>query len=166
ASLVETCWFHNGHPVLTSGAFCSSHGALYILRPTVSDSGSWHCQLRYADNEIVSATHNLQILGFDGPTNPVVYAAAGSAADLPCTLNYLPSASGIRVVKAQWSHFAGGHLQNWSILQNQSSRNFPLHLPVVGPGDAGRYCCAVTVGNKMLSRDMTLAVITGEKKDR
>lgn len=96
----------------------------------------------------------------------MVYAAAGSAADLPCTLNYLPSASGIRVVKAHWSHFAGGHLQNWSILQNQSSRNFPLHLPVVGLGDAGRYCCAVTVGNKMLSRDMTLAVITGEKKDR
>ncbi|XP_021251766.1 lymphocyte activation gene 3 protein isoform X2 [Numida meleagris] len=160
ASLVETCWFHNGHPVLTSGAFCSLHGALCILRPTVSDSGSWHCQLRYADNEIVSATHDLQILGFDGPTNPVVYAAAGSAADLPCSLNYLPSTFGIHVVKAHWSHFAGGHLQNWSILQNQSSRSFPLHLPVVGRGDAGRYHCAVTVGNKVLSRDMTLAVIT------
>lgn len=220
ASLVETCWFHNGRPVLNSGTFCSLHGALYILRPTMSDSGSWHCQLRYADNEIVSATHSLQILGefslcvatpaslscfllyghwptpvvtalilssfprwysfqpplqivlslshlgFDGPTNPVVYAAAGSAADLPCTLNYLPSAFGIHVVKAHWSHFAGGHLQNWSILQNQSNRSFPLHLPVVGPVDAGRYCCAVAVGNKMLSRDVTLAVITGEKKDR
>jgi len=68
----------------------------------------------------------------------VVYAAAGSAADLPCTLNYLPSASGIRVVKAHWSHFAGGHLQNWSILQKQSSRNFPQHLPVVGSGEAAR----------------------------
>ncbi|NXC50392.1 LAG3 protein, partial [Penelope pileata] len=81
ASLVGTRWFHNGHPVLSSGAFCSLHGTFCILRPTASDSGSWHCQLRYADNEIVSATHNLQILGFDGPTNPVVYAAAGSAAD-------------------------------------------------------------------------------------
>ncbi|XP_072183152.1 lymphocyte activation gene 3 protein [Excalfactoria chinensis] len=160
ARLMETCWFHNGHPVLTSGASCSLHGAVYIHRTTVSDSGSWHCQLRYADNEIVSATYNLQILGFDGLTNPVVYAAAGSAADLPCTLNYLPSAFGIHVVKAHWSHFAGGHLQNWSILQNQSNRSFPLHLPVVGLGDAGRYCCAVTVGNKMLRRDMTLAVIT------
>lgn len=160
ARLMETCWFHNGHPVLTSGASCSMHGALYIHRPTMSDSGSWHCQLRYADNEIVSATHNLQILGFDGPTNPVVYAAAGSAADLPCTLNHLPSAFGIHVVKAHWSRFAGGHLQNWSILQNQSNRSFPLHLPVVGLGDAGRYSCAVTVGNKMLRRDMTLAVIT------
>uniref|UniRef100_A0A8C2YEM7 Ig-like domain-containing protein n=1 Tax=Coturnix japonica TaxID=93934 RepID=A0A8C2YEM7_COTJA len=166
ARLMETCWFHNGHPVLTSGASCSMHGAFYIHRPTVSDSGSWHCQLRYADNEIVSATHNLQILGFDGPTNPVVYAAAGSAADLPCTLNHLPSAFGIHVVKAHWSRFAGGHLQNWSILQNQSNRSFPLHLPVVGLGDAGRYSCAVTVDNKMLRRDMTLAVITGEKKDR
>ncbi|NXL94669.1 LAG3 protein, partial [Alectura lathami] len=81
ASLVETCWSHHGRPVPTSGAFCSSHGALSIFRPTVSDSGSWLCQLRYADNEIVSATHNLQILGFDGPASPVVYAAAGSAAE-------------------------------------------------------------------------------------
>ncbi|XP_065598286.1 lymphocyte activation gene 3 protein [Cyrtonyx montezumae] len=160
ASLVETCWFHNAHPVLTSGDFCSLHGTLCILRPTVSDSGSWRCQLRYADNEVVSVKHNLQILGFDGPTNPVTYAAAGSAADLPCTLNHLPSTFGIHVVKTHWSHFAGGRLQNWSVLQNQSSRHFPLHLATVGLGDAGRYSCAITVGNKMLSRDMTLAVIT------
>ncbi|NXN52284.1 LAG3 protein, partial [Rynchops niger] len=81
ASLVETCWFHNGSPVSTSRTFCSLHGALYILRPATSDAGSWRCQLRYSDNEIISATYNLRILGFDGPTNPVVYAAAGSAAD-------------------------------------------------------------------------------------
>ncbi|NWH45434.1 LAG3 protein, partial [Fregata magnificens] len=80
ASLVETCWFHE-HLVPTSRNFCSSHGALSILRPAMSDAGSWRCQLRYSDNEIISATYNLQILGFDGPTNPVVYAAAGSAAD-------------------------------------------------------------------------------------
>ncbi|NXJ98869.1 LAG3 protein, partial [Corythaixoides concolor] len=81
ASLVETCWFHNGHPVSTSGTFCSSHGSLSIFRPAVSDAGSWRCQLRYSDGEIISAMYSLQILGFDGPTNPVVYAAAGSAAD-------------------------------------------------------------------------------------
>ncbi|NXX53309.1 LAG3 protein, partial [Scopus umbretta] len=81
ASLVEMCWFHNGHLVPTSRTFCSLHGALSILRPTMSDAGSWRCQLRYSDNEIISATHSLQILGFDGPRNPVVYAAAGSAAD-------------------------------------------------------------------------------------
>ncbi|KFQ51111.1 Lymphocyte activation 3, partial [Nestor notabilis] len=81
ASLVETCWFHNGHLAPTSGTFCSSHGALSILRPAMSDAGSWRCQLRYSDNEIISAMYNLQILGFDGPANPVVYAAAGSAAD-------------------------------------------------------------------------------------
>ncbi|NXL97505.1 LAG3 protein, partial [Tyrannus savana] len=80
ASLVETCWFHNGHLGLTSRTFCSLPGALFILRPSMSDAGSWRCQLRYSDNEIISATYNLQILGFDGPTNPVVYAAAGSAA--------------------------------------------------------------------------------------
>ncbi|NXX85096.1 LAG3 protein, partial [Urocolius indicus] len=79
ASLVETCWFHNGFP--TSRTFCSSHGTLSILRPAMSDAGSWRCQLRYSDNEIISATYNLKILGFDGPMNPVVYAAAGSAAD-------------------------------------------------------------------------------------
>ncbi|NXG21205.1 LAG3 protein, partial [Grallaria varia] len=80
ASLVETCWFHNRHPDPTSRKFCSMPGALSILRPAMSDAGSWRCQLRYSDNEIISAMYNLQILGFDGPTNPVVYAAAGSAA--------------------------------------------------------------------------------------
>ncbi|NWU29965.1 LAG3 protein, partial [Dyaphorophyia castanea] len=81
ASLVETCWFHNKHLGPTSRTFCSLPGALSILYPAMSDAGSWRCQLRYADGEIISATYNLQILGFDGPTNPVVYAAAGSAAD-------------------------------------------------------------------------------------
>ncbi|NXW06434.1 LAG3 protein, partial [Fregetta grallaria] len=81
ASLVETCWFRNGCLVPTSGTFCSLHGALSILRPAMSDAGSWRCQLRYSDNEIISTTYDLQILGFDGPMNPVVYASAGSAAD-------------------------------------------------------------------------------------
>ncbi|NWS73355.1 LAG3 protein, partial [Crotophaga sulcirostris] len=81
ARLVETRWFHNKQLVPTSRTFCSLHGALCILHPAMSDAGSWSCELRYSDNEIVSATYNLQILGFDGPTNPVVYAAAGSAAD-------------------------------------------------------------------------------------
>ncbi|NXF79466.1 LAG3 protein, partial [Sclerurus mexicanus] len=80
ASLVETCWFHNRHLDPTSRTFCFLSGALSILRPAMSDAGSWRCQLRYSDNEIISATYNVQILGFDGPTNPVVYAAAGSAA--------------------------------------------------------------------------------------
>ncbi|KFO57772.1 Lymphocyte activation 3, partial [Corvus brachyrhynchos] len=81
ASLVETCWFHKEHLGPTSRTFCSSPGALSILHPAMSDAGSWRCQLRYSDKEIISATYNLQVLGFDGPTNPVVYAAAGSAAD-------------------------------------------------------------------------------------
>ncbi|XP_074890888.1 lymphocyte activation gene 3 protein [Buteo buteo] len=160
ANLVETCWFHNGRLVPTSGTFCSSHGALSILRPAMSDAGSWRCQLRYSDNEIISATYNLRILGFDGPPNPVVYAAAGSAADLPCTLSYLPSAFGINLVTAHWSRLAGGLLQDWGISQNSSSRSFPLHLPAVGPGDAGQYHCAVSVGSKKISRDVTLAVVT------
>ncbi|NWH88038.1 LAG3 protein, partial [Aegithalos caudatus] len=78
ASLVETCWFHNKDP--TSRTFCSFSWTLFILHPAMSDAGSWRCQLHYSDKEIISATFNLQILGFDGPTNPVVYAAAGSAA--------------------------------------------------------------------------------------
>ncbi|NXO91464.1 LAG3 protein, partial [Certhia brachydactyla] len=81
ASLVETCWFHNEHLDSTSRTFCSSSGTLSILHPVMSDAGSWRCQLRYSDKEIISATFNLQVLGFDGPTSPVVYAAAGSAAD-------------------------------------------------------------------------------------
>ncbi|KAM6098162.1 lymphocyte activation gene 3 protein [Theristicus caerulescens] len=160
ANLVETRWFHNGRLVPPSGTFCSLHGALSILRPTMSDAGSWCCQLRYSDNEIISATYNLQILGFDGPTNPVVYAAPGSAADLPCTLSYLPSAFGINVATAHWSRLGGGHLQDWGISQNSSSRSFPLRLPAVGPGDAGQYRCAVSVGSKTVSRDVTLAVVT------
>ncbi|XP_065514792.1 lymphocyte activation gene 3 protein [Caloenas nicobarica] len=160
ASLVETCWFHNGRLFPTSRTFCSLPGALSIFRPAMSDAGPWRCQLRYSDNEIISATYDLQILGFDGPTNPVVYAAAGSAADLPCTLSYLPSAFGINVVTAHWSRLAGGHLQGWGISQNLSSRSFPLHLPVVWPGDAGQYHCAVSIGSKKIIRDVTLAVIT------
>ncbi|XP_064371927.1 lymphocyte activation gene 3 protein [Dromaius novaehollandiae] len=160
ASLVETRWFHNGQLVPTSGTLCSFHGALSILRPSMRDSGPWHCQLRYSDNEIISATHNLQILGFDGPINPIVYAAAGSAADLPCTLSYLPSAFGINGVKAHWSRLAGGHLEAWAFSKNWSSRSFPLHLSVVGSGDAGQYRCAVSVGSKKISRDVTLAVVT------
>ncbi|NXQ20630.1 LAG3 protein, partial [Peucedramus taeniatus] len=81
ASLVETCWFHKEHLGSTSRTFCSLSGTLSILHPAMSDAGSWCCQLRYSDKEIISAAFNLQILGFDGPTNPVVYAAAGSAAD-------------------------------------------------------------------------------------
>ncbi|NXH10238.1 LAG3 protein, partial [Bucco capensis] len=81
ASLVETCWFHKEHLVPSSRSFCSPHGSLSILRPVVSDAGSWRCQLRYSDHEIISTTYNLQILGFDGPSNPIVYAAAGSAAE-------------------------------------------------------------------------------------
>ncbi|NXK89429.1 LAG3 protein, partial [Formicarius rufipectus] len=80
ASLVKTCWFHNRHLDPTSRTFCVLSGTLFSLRPAMSDAGSWHCQLQYSDNKIISATYNLQILGFDGPTNPVVYAAAGSAA--------------------------------------------------------------------------------------
>ncbi|XP_026712062.1 lymphocyte activation gene 3 protein [Athene cunicularia] len=160
ARLVETRWFHNGRSVPTSGSFCSSHGALSILHTAMSDAGSWRCQLIYSDNEIISATYNLQILGFDGPTNPVVYAAAGSAADLLCTLSYLPSALGINVVTAHWSRPAGGHLQDRGISQNSSSRSFHLRLPVVGTDDAGQYRCTVSVGSKTISRDVTLAVVT------
>ncbi|KAM6141047.1 lymphocyte activation gene 3 protein [Pterocles gutturalis] len=160
ATLVETRWFHNGHLVPTSGTFCSLHGTLSIRRPAMSDAGSWRCQLRYSNDEIISATYNLQILGFDGPANPVVYAAAGSAADLPCTLSYLPSPFGINMVTAHWSHLAGRHLQNRVISQNLSSRSFPIHIPAVGPGDAGQYRCAVSVGSKTITRDVTLAVVT------
>ncbi|NXG48263.1 LAG3 protein, partial [Psilopogon haemacephalus] len=80
ARLVETCWFHNRHLLPTSRTFCFAHGAHFVLRPAMSDAGYWRCQLRYSDDEITSATYNLQILG-NGPSNPIVYAAAGSAAD-------------------------------------------------------------------------------------
>ncbi|XP_005486229.2 lymphocyte activation gene 3 protein [Zonotrichia albicollis] len=160
ASLVEMCWFHKEHLGPTSRTFCSLSGTLSILHPAMSDAGSWRCQLRYSDKEIISATFNLQILGFDGPSSPVVYAAAGSVADLPCTLTYLPRALGMRVVAAHWSHLAGGHLEEKSTSQNLSSRSFPLHVPMVGPGDAGQYRCAVSVGHRTISRDVTLAVLT------
>ncbi|KAL2311363.1 hypothetical protein Nmel_003064 [Mimus melanotis] len=160
ASLVETCWFHDKHPGPTSRTFCSLSGTLSILHPAMTDAGSWRCQLRYSDKETFSATFNLQILGFDGPTNPVVYAAAGSAANLPCSLSYLPSAFGMSVVAARWSHLAGGHLQDWGISQNLSSRSFPLHLPTVGLGDAGQYRCTVSLGHRTISRDVNLAVVT------
>uniref|UniRef100_A0A8C5TZ01 Ig-like domain-containing protein n=1 Tax=Malurus cyaneus samueli TaxID=2593467 RepID=A0A8C5TZ01_9PASS len=167
ASLVETCWFHNEHLGPTSRTFCFLPGVLSIFRPSMSDAGSWRCQLRYSDKEIISATYNLRVLGelrFDGPTNPVVYTAAGSAAKLPCSLSHLPSTFRMNVVAAHWSHLAGGHLQDWDISQNLSSRSFPLHLPVVGLGDAGQYRCTVSVGHRKISRNVTLAVVRGERR--
>ncbi|NXR13668.1 LAG3 protein, partial [Semnornis frantzii] len=80
ASLMETCWFHNRHLLPTSRPLCFLHGAHLVLRPAMSDAGYWRCQLRYSDNEVVSATYNLRVLG-NGPSNSIVYAAAGSAAD-------------------------------------------------------------------------------------
>lgn len=71
----------------------------------------------------------------------------------------------MNVVAAHWSHLAGEHLQDWDISQNLSSRSFPLHLPVVGPGDAGQYRCTVSVGHRTISRNVTLAVVTGERRD-
>lgn len=95
----------------------------------------------------------------------MVYAAAGTAADLPCSLSYPPRAFGMSVVAAHWSHLAGGRLEDRGISQNLSSRSFPLHLPAVGPGEAGQYCCAVSVGHRTISRNVTLAVLTGERRD-
>uniref|UniRef100_A0A8C3T3R9 Lymphocyte activation gene 3 protein n=1 Tax=Chelydra serpentina TaxID=8475 RepID=A0A8C3T3R9_CHESE len=163
AKLVGTRWFHNGSLVPVSGRFRSRHWALSISRPTVRDSGPWSCELTYSDDEKVSATFNLPILGFAGPASPVVYAAVGSATNLPCLLNRDPSASGILGVSAHWSRLAGGDLEIRGISKNGSKGSFTLHLPVVWPGDAGQYCCAVSIHGTTITRDVTLAVMTGEQ---
>ncbi|KAM9171190.1 lymphocyte activation gene 3 protein isoform 1-T1 [Pangshura tecta] len=160
AKLVGMRWFHNGSLVPISSRFHSRHEALSISRPTVSDSGPWHCELTYSDDERVSASFNLQILGFSGPVSPVVYAAVGSAANLPCLLNQDPSASSILGVSARWSRLAEGDLKIWDISRNGSNWNFTLHLPEVGPQDAGQYCCAVSIHGTTITRDVTLAVMT------
>uniref|UniRef100_A0A8C3SYG4 Lymphocyte activation gene 3 protein n=1 Tax=Chelydra serpentina TaxID=8475 RepID=A0A8C3SYG4_CHESE len=160
AKLVGTRWFHNGSLVPVSGRFRSRHWALSISRPTVRDSGPWSCELTYSDDEKVSATFNLPILGFAGPASPVVYAAVGSATNLPCLLNRDPSASGILGVSAHWSRLAGGDLEIRGISKNGSKGSFTLHLPVVWPGDAGQYCCAVSIHGTTITRDVTLAVMT------
>ncbi|XP_067402446.1 lymphocyte activation gene 3 protein [Emydura macquarii macquarii] len=160
ATLVGTRWFHNDSLVPIAGRFRSHHGALSISRPTVSDSGPWRCELTYSDDEKVSATANLQILGFAGPASPFVYAVAGSAATLPCILNRDPSASGILGVSAHWSRLAGGDLEKRGVSRNGSAGRFTLHLPEVGPSDAGQYRCAVSVHGTTITRDVTLAVMT------
>ncbi|XP_068813279.1 lymphocyte activation gene 3 protein isoform X2 [Struthio camelus] len=143
-------------PALRNGNF-----SLRIDPVRSEDAGWYEAQVAYNNKEVQNCHVELGVVtGFDGPINPIVYAAAGSAADLPCTLSYLPSAFGINGVKAHWSRLAGGHLEAWSFSKNQSSRSFPLHLPVVGSGDAGQYRCAVSVDSKTISRDVTLAVVT------
>ncbi|CAM5078373.1 unnamed protein product, partial [Natator depressus] len=97
---------------------------------------------------------------FAGPASPVAYAAVGSATNLPCFLNRDPSASSILAVSAHWSRLAGGDLEIWGISRNGSNGSFTLHLPEVGPGDAGQYCCAVSIHGTIITRDVTLTVMT------
>uniref|UniRef100_A0A663F5X5 Lymphocyte activating 3 n=1 Tax=Aquila chrysaetos chrysaetos TaxID=223781 RepID=A0A663F5X5_AQUCH len=57
-------------------------------------------------------------------------------------------------------HFPGQSPSCRALPSHHPTLSFPLHLPAVGPGDAGQYHCAVSVGSKKISRDVTLAVVT------
>ncbi|XP_015264080.1 PREDICTED: lymphocyte activation gene 3 protein [Gekko japonicus] len=155
---IKILWFRAGHLITTSGRFRVAEQSLFISRSMGSDSGPWICELTYAGGERVSATHHLQVLGFAGPTFPVVYAAAGSNAYLPCELNINPMDYDNSKVATRWSHVAGEDLKAKSNSHQENNRT--LHLPAVGPDSAGQYLCEVSINGTTISRNVTLVVMT------
>ncbi|XP_055665263.1 lymphocyte activation gene 3 protein isoform X2 [Falco peregrinus] len=142
ASLVETRWFHNGRLVPTSATFCSLHGALSILQPAISDAGSWGCQLRYSDNEIISATYNLQILVTPSIQGPV---SEGCHLLLICSLTHPRGHE-----RFQWKHLDAAPAN--SKLAVATSQHQQGHAPHMGPtleilrvsqADMGMWECSV-----------------------
>ncbi|XP_061493021.1 lymphocyte activation gene 3 protein [Rhineura floridana] len=153
-------WFHAGHLIPTSGRFCSLDQTLFISRSVRSDSGPWVCELTFADGERISATYNLQVIGFAEPIVSVVYTAAGSDAHLPCILNYNPMDYGISTVAAHWSYAPRRELKATATFSKGRKRNFTLHLPAVGPDDAGQYTCEITIEGTTITKNVTLAIMT------
>ncbi|XP_053146781.1 lymphocyte activation gene 3 protein [Hemicordylus capensis] len=153
-------WLRASQPVHSSGPFCPLDQSLLIYRSSSGDSGPWVCELTFADGEIISAAHNLQVLGFAGPSIPVVYTAAGSDAHLPCMLNYNPIDYGILKVAVHWSFVARGDPETKSTSQYGNERNFGLPLLAVGPDNAGQYFCEITIRGTTITKSTTLAVMT------
>ncbi|XP_069705992.1 lymphocyte activation gene 3 protein isoform X2 [Phaenicophaeus curvirostris] len=142
ARLVETRWFHNGHLVPTSETFCALHGALSIPQPAMSDAGSWRCQLRYSDNEIISATLDLQILVTPSIQGPV---SEGSHLLLICSLTHPRGHE-----RYQWKHL--GSAPTSSKLAVATSHNLDgqrtqtgrtLEILRVSQKDMGTWECSV-----------------------
>lgn len=156
----QICWFRGGDHGPTSGQFCSPDQSLFIDKTSKRDSGPWICELTFADGEIILATHNLEILGFAEPAFPVVYTAVGSDVYLHCTLNFSPTDYGISEVASNWSYLARGVQQTRYTRHRGNKRNFTLHLPVVAPDDAGQYICEITIRGTIITKNITLAVIT------
>ncbi|XP_053912670.1 lymphocyte activation gene 3 protein isoform X2 [Cuculus canorus] len=142
ARLVETRWFHNGHLFPTSRTFCSLHGALSIPQPAMSDAGSWRCQLRYSDNEIISATYNLQILVTPSIQGPV---SEGSHLLLICSLIHPRGHE-----RYQWKHLDSAPTNSKLAvatphnLDGHTSQTSPtLEILRVSQKDTGTWECSV-----------------------
>ncbi|KAL8202771.1 UNVERIFIED_CONTAM: hypothetical protein K2H54_025027 [Gekko kuhli] len=155
---IKIRWFRAGHLITTSGRFRAVDQSLFISRSMGSDSGPWVCELTYANGKRVSVTHHLQVLGFAGPTFPVVYAAAGSNTHLPCELNINPMDYNNSKVAIRWSHVAEEDRKAKSNSHQENNRT--LHLPAVGPDSAGQYLCEVTINGTAISKNVTLVVMT------
>uniref|UniRef100_H9GAP6 Lymphocyte activation gene 3 protein n=1 Tax=Anolis carolinensis TaxID=28377 RepID=H9GAP6_ANOCA len=157
---IKIRWFHAGLPIPTTGRFISQGQALFISSSFGNDSGPWLCQLIFADGEIISATYELQVIGFTEKTIPVVYTAAGSDANLPCILNYKPLDYGISDVAVHWKHMGRREMKATATSIRGNQRNFSLYLPAVGPEDAGQYLCEVTIQGTTITQNVTLAIMT------
>ncbi|XP_048360351.1 lymphocyte activation gene 3 protein [Sphaerodactylus townsendi] len=157
---IKIQWFSANHLVKTSGRFWPAGQSLFISRSISSDSGPWVCELTYAGGERVSVTHHLQVLGFAGPTWPVVYAATGTNIYLPCILNFNPLDYDNSKVAVRWSHVAGDDLKAKSNQHQGTNKNLALYLPAVGPDSAGQYFCAVSINGTTISKNVTLVIMT------
>lgn len=102
--------------------------------------------------------------GFAERTFPVVYTAVGSNVYLPCTLNFNPTDYGISEVTNHWRYMARDIQEAKYTHHRGNKRHFTLHLPVVGPDDAGEYICEVTIRGTIITKVITLVVMTGEAR--
>ncbi|RMC07598.1 hypothetical protein DUI87_17074 [Hirundo rustica rustica] len=142
ASLVETCWSHSKHLGPTSRTFCSLSGTLSVLRPAMRDAGSWRCQLRYSDKEIISTTFNLQILVTPSIQGPV---SEGNRLLLICSLTHSQGHESF-----QWRHLDSAPIKSQLAVPSPHNLEGPgswmgptLEIPQVSQKDMGTWECSV-----------------------
>ncbi|XP_021103757.1 lymphocyte activation gene 3 protein isoform X1 [Heterocephalus glaber] len=141
-------------PVQESAHHHLAEGFLFLPQVSPVDSGMWGCVLTYRDGFEARISHNLTVRGLE-PLGPLmVYAGAGSKAELPCHLP--PGVATQSSLVAKWAPPGGGP----DIPVAGDNGNFTLRLEAVSLAQAGTYTCCIHLQGQQLCATVTLAVIT------